>query len=264
MLAISRRTRGFTLIELLVVIAIIAILASILFPVFARARESARKVACVSNMKQLGTALFMYYSDYDAMLPSSVLMTNPPPTTLTWNPTNFVGFASLRGQLPPPSDAAWSSWPMLLYPHMKNRDIIWCPSDPSRTEDADKPVSYYYKAAIDYAWFGNAGVMARKEGDFDFPADQIIFWEHNSWHWGETGKGARDGVSINVTFLDGHTQTKRIKYSGYAANELPPGPLPASMKGEPAWFNHNYADDCVPNPSVDAYWDPHIYGDNLP
>ncbi len=63
-----RRRRGFTLIELLVVIAIIAILAAILFPVFARARENARKAACQSNLKQLGAAAMMYFQDYDERL----------------------------------------------------------------------------------------------------------------------------------------------------------------------------------------------------
>ena len=60
-----RKPRGFTLIELLVVIAIIAILAAILFPVFARAREAARKTSCLSNMKQIGLAAMMYVQDYD-------------------------------------------------------------------------------------------------------------------------------------------------------------------------------------------------------
>ena len=63
----NRKLTGFTLIELLVVIAIIAILAAILFPVFAQARESARQTTCVSNTKQLVTALTMYASDYDGM-----------------------------------------------------------------------------------------------------------------------------------------------------------------------------------------------------
>jgi prepilin-type N-terminal cleavage/methylation domain-containing protein len=61
--------RGFTLIELLVVIAIIAILAAILFPVFAAAREKARSISCLSNMRQMGTALMMYVQDYDKMYP---------------------------------------------------------------------------------------------------------------------------------------------------------------------------------------------------
>src|SRR5438045_1233710 len=66
-----RRGNGFTLIELLVVIAIIAILAAILFPVFAQAREKARQSACLSNQKQIGVALSLYVQDYDETLPSS-------------------------------------------------------------------------------------------------------------------------------------------------------------------------------------------------
>jgi prepilin-type N-terminal cleavage/methylation domain-containing protein/prepilin-type processing-associated H-X9-DG protein len=64
-----RRTSGFTLIELLVVIAIIAILAAILFPVFARAREKARQSSCLSNLKQIATATLMYAQDYDETMP---------------------------------------------------------------------------------------------------------------------------------------------------------------------------------------------------
>src|SRR3978361_1344117 len=65
------RSRGFTLIELLVVIAIIAILAAILFPVFAKAREKARQSTCASNLKQLGLAMLQYTQDYDeAVIPS--------------------------------------------------------------------------------------------------------------------------------------------------------------------------------------------------
>src|SRR6059058_2594607 len=66
---VSRQRRGFTLIELLVVIAIIAILAAILFPVFAKAREKARATSCLSNTKQLGAGLLMYIQDYDERMP---------------------------------------------------------------------------------------------------------------------------------------------------------------------------------------------------
>jgi prepilin-type N-terminal cleavage/methylation domain-containing protein/prepilin-type processing-associated H-X9-DG protein len=93
--------RGFTLIELLVVIAIIAILAAILFPVFAQAREKARQTVCLSNMKQMGLAVHMYAQDYDETLPLDGHVTK----TFTW---------------------VYS-----LDPYTKNRFIYRCPSDRS-------------------------------------------------------------------------------------------------------------------------------------
>src|SRR5947209_973259 len=73
----GKRASGFTLIELLVVIAVIAILAGILFPVFAQAREKARQAACASNMKQIGMAFRMYVQDYDQYFPSSTIEPRP-------------------------------------------------------------------------------------------------------------------------------------------------------------------------------------------
>jgi prepilin-type N-terminal cleavage/methylation domain-containing protein len=74
-----KHTRAFTLIELLVVIAIIAVLAAILFPVFARAREKARATACLSNVKQIATGIMIYIQDYDETYPAAT--TFPEPST---------------------------------------------------------------------------------------------------------------------------------------------------------------------------------------
>src|SRR5215211_7498689 len=102
---IRLRKNGFTLIELLVVIAIIAILAAILFPVFARAREKAREITCISNLKQLGTGIQMYAQDYDEYLPN-----------------NFEGKKDTNLW----SDLAGSG---LMDPYLKNKQIWFCPSD---------------------------------------------------------------------------------------------------------------------------------------
>jgi prepilin-type N-terminal cleavage/methylation domain-containing protein/prepilin-type processing-associated H-X9-DG protein len=97
-----RRNRGFTLIELLVVIAIIAILAAILFPVFAQAREKARSAACLSALKQYGLAMNMYAQDFDETYP-------------------FLNYGST-------SAGTKIIWSRLLYPYIKNKDIWRCPS----------------------------------------------------------------------------------------------------------------------------------------
>jgi prepilin-type N-terminal cleavage/methylation domain-containing protein/prepilin-type processing-associated H-X9-DG protein len=102
--------RGFTLIELLVVIAIIAILAAILFPVFARARENARRTSCLSNLKQIGLGAMQYVQDYDEKYPPSYLITaQTPPDGLQW------------------SGGAWF-WQQIIYPYVRSRQIYFCPS----------------------------------------------------------------------------------------------------------------------------------------
>lgn len=97
-----RSRKGFTLIELLVVIAIIAILAAILFPVFAKAREKARQASCVSNVKQIMNAAMMYTQDYDEKL--------------------------LRSDRHWGDGIPWITWPFLLQPYVKNWNVYACPS----------------------------------------------------------------------------------------------------------------------------------------
>src|SRR5262249_10916492 len=104
----QRQREGFTLIELLVVIAIIAILAAILFPVFAQAREKARQAACLSNHKQIGTALMLYAQNYDEQfLPLYIVARQYP----FYEPL----------------------WPALLEPYLKNRSVFREPSNVPRT-----------------------------------------------------------------------------------------------------------------------------------
>src|ERR1051325_357143 len=105
----SRSRSGFTLVELLVVIAIVAILAAILFPVFARAREAARATGCLSNLKQIGSSLMLYVQDYDERFP--IQLDRP----------YFADAYVLH------------AWPGLLQPYSKNFDIWRCPSSPDTT-----------------------------------------------------------------------------------------------------------------------------------
>ncbi len=100
--------KGFTLIELLVVIAIIAILAAILFPVFARAREKARQTSCLSNVKQMSLGMLMYVQDYDEKFPY---------------------YAQGSYTVDP-----WVFWPHQLQPYIKNWQVYRCPSSPYGAE----------------------------------------------------------------------------------------------------------------------------------
>jgi prepilin-type N-terminal cleavage/methylation domain-containing protein/prepilin-type processing-associated H-X9-DG protein len=118
----STRRKGFTLIELLVVIAIIAILAAMLFPVFARARESARKIQCLSNVKNIAMAVQMYLSDYDRFPPGE-----HNANVLHWLKNKMGccdrGIACRAMQANP-----YVRWPVVLDEYTKNRDVWRCPS----------------------------------------------------------------------------------------------------------------------------------------
>ena len=125
--------RGFTLIELLVVIAIIAILAAILFPVFAQARERARAISCVSNMKQIGIGLIMYTQDYDESYPAPQVLTAP----VNGEP---VGAFNSSNRWRTPIDSQ-------LQPYIKNDGVWACPSDSSPISPVD--TSFFHDGKYD-------------------------------------------------------------------------------------------------------------------
>jgi len=198
------RQRGFTLIELLVVIAIIAILAAILFPVFARAREKARQITCASNMKQIDTAILMYVQDYDETYPfagfwpwwfqgdngATIGSNNPYPGCLGWPCILPDGHATFAAR---------------LMPYLKSYDVWVCPSadnGPVNTGSGwvgqaskftvgagQKPISYWYSAQ-----FHNCPL-----GLVDEPANRGIL--------GETGR-RRNAYDLN-SGLDGYARASK-------------------------------------------------------
>lgn len=221
------KRRGFTLIELLVVIAIIAILAAILFPVFARAREAARATACKSNLKQIGNAVMMYTQDYDETLPFQSNMGAATPRY----PTNGLELLNTDD---------WGEAGDLVAPYIKNKEVFGCPS-------SIRPrVGVGWRYEHDYGW--NTNIFPSNTGyslaslqspaDLVFTADTSLEWlQPGQWTencgsgypggpngWGGTGPGrfkSRHSGMLNVLWGDGHvtaSKISRLKYSNLDLN----------------------------------------------
>jgi len=215
----TRKPKGFTLIELLVVIAIIAILAAILFPVFARARDKAIATACLNNVKQQAMGMMMYLQDYDGVFPDYVcrLSYNGPPRDWT---------------VVPWSAYMWPPWSVAIEPYVKNIGIFKDPAqsvamlwhydfctfkDPVWGDINTNP----YAGAIDRRRANLAGVA---EGNIVSPAEKPkIACIYPNMH-GEEGIGGNNrywsGNAIayvtNTAYCDGHakavTNTTSVEY----------------------------------------------------
>ncbi|MEN6545413.1 MAG: DUF1559 domain-containing protein [Armatimonadia bacterium] len=174
--------RGFTLIELLVVIAIIAILAAILFPVFAKAREKARQSSCLSNLKQLGLGMLSYVQDYDEMLP----------------------------QVYKDQGAARFWWFSDIQPYLKNYQLFKCPSNSSTRWSSG---TYGYALPMRHIWL-EGGVAQQKLGSFQRPSE-ILMAVDAEWPW--THYCSQDAVSCaccTVTCVPPYSPASKIHNDG--------------------------------------------------
>ena len=185
------RHQGFTLIELLVVIAIIALLAAILFPVFSRARENARKTSCLNNLKQIGLGIIQYTQDYDEMYPFRV------------NAGSSI------------------SWRTYIFPYVKSTQLFMCPSNPNKNTDSNhdgsspiKGLKISYSTNINLIGASSPPVAA---ADVAAPAQLIAVAEsveHNSeivinrsnFGQGTAGLFAGHLSTSNYAFADGHVK----------------------------------------------------------
>ena len=198
--------RAFTLIELLVVIAIIAILAAILFPVFAQAREKARQTSCLSNMKQIGLSVQMYVQDYDERL--------------------FFRSGDANSRSGKTISGDRYRWWNLLMPYIKNNGVLTCPSDAGPTLSADASS----KKVILRSYIACATAESLTLAQIDDPVETMVITE--KWNQDYTGPRTDSWIEpyngdfttdshdhtrlftasnrhqglINATFFDGHAK----------------------------------------------------------
>jgi len=194
--------KGFTLIELLVVIAIIAILAAILFPVFARAREQARKSSCLSNIKQLGLGMLMYVQDYDERFPNGRYVAGGAAGPLGDGNIVHNGWAWMvdsnwRGQVP--SQVYLRD---IVNPYISNNQIWLCPSD-------DRTATWSgYNLKMWLYWNGP------KLSQYSNVAGSVMWHEEEANHGDPQGVNSNDNrAQFNVCFIDGHA--KWVNHSTY-------------------------------------------------
>jgi prepilin-type N-terminal cleavage/methylation domain-containing protein/prepilin-type processing-associated H-X9-DG protein len=232
-----RRRPGFTLIELLVVIAIIAILAAILFPVFAQARSKARQASCLSNQKQVGLAIAMYAQDYDEVLPG-----NEHPGAGASQPLGWMQ------PFDPASPITYRVWAREILPYVKNMAVFRCPETKPRSSDGPcDPANNTCEVtnnpnAGTTNYLMNGVVDTRPLAAIPAPADIIILHEVRNYNRVaqqkpyiilEGSKRLATGIThayydrlhndgANLVFCDGHAKWQRKDAIQVAQFGLPP------------------------------------------
>jgi prepilin-type N-terminal cleavage/methylation domain-containing protein/prepilin-type processing-associated H-X9-DG protein len=231
---------GFTLIELLVVIAIIAILAAILFPVFAQARDKARSSACLSNTKQMGTAITMYAQDYDETLPRYWDSSSGEPRNGKGNDNpNPLGY-----------------WHNQIQPYIKNYNVFICPSATTAAErsidtgegtPADRIKTLAWRGSGSYgwnfwylgAWVGQTYTLAQ----VTYPSECIAIGE--MYHTQNAGVIYPPPLSVGTPDYNGWTKDKnarKTEWTNFAARHQGGNNL-VFVDGHSKWYRKDYVEN---------------------
>jgi len=204
---------------MLAVVLIVVAVGMLLFPPGYRPRNATRRSTCQSNLKQCAQALKMYCDDYNGMMPSSYLIHR----SNRWNRQDCIAFCTrlCTGDPKSPVDgypgAKRATWPQVLCDNMRNKEIMWCPSDPADHRGRDPVVSYWFKPAMDRAWYGCPDPK-RTMADYGYESDQVVFFEYSGWHYqdrrGLRAPGDGGNVEVNASFIDTHVKKMTIPACG--------------------------------------------------
>jgi prepilin-type N-terminal cleavage/methylation domain-containing protein len=217
------RSRGFTLIELLVVIAIIAILAALLFPVFARARESARRASCLSNLKQLGTAFMMYTQDYDEVYPSGLVLAVPgpeaqgsfammyarTPLSAVVSSGNLIGPLGVWALFRDRANQFRPSIAEQFQPYVKSTQVFVDPNDPQGLFGRNQWDPQYTR--ISYMWngglgLGNAGCYASNQPLTVASVNAPAYLQLVQDNWADMHTRGENPRRWQICYADGHAK----------------------------------------------------------
>jgi len=216
----KNNARGFTLIELLVVIAIIAILAAILFPVFARAREKAKQIACTSNVKQMGLAWLQYIQDNDEVFPprnspklADGVTNNPEWTNQVGSVNPATGFPCKPCRVKNRTTGVPYNPAVYAMPYVKSVAVFHCPSDSGIPSSANDPTSPSGKPVwqVEGTSYCINTVVTRvgNTANIPYPAETYLGAEVYSWHFTDAATlfTSKSGAPTRVAyFCDGHAK----------------------------------------------------------
>jgi prepilin-type N-terminal cleavage/methylation domain-containing protein/prepilin-type processing-associated H-X9-DG protein len=266
-------SNGFTLIELLVVIAIIAILASILFPVFARARENARRSSCMSNLKQIGLGFMQYTQDYDERYPMAAYhplgVGSNDPTVIQTDPSMPGAHYTVRQNSWPAGK--YITWMDIIYPYVKSVQLFKCPSYQATAPGDIVWPSYGYNGAIsNWAYYHQYHCYGPSCGTDDVPLSMaqvrrpaevyLVVEYQDPYAWaaepirqGEMARGA--DLAGGNSFVDPHLDGGNSVYADGHVKWV----NSAKMKAIPP--DRNWCNPQNPNPAVGycaPNWNPYI------
>jgi prepilin-type N-terminal cleavage/methylation domain-containing protein/prepilin-type processing-associated H-X9-DG protein len=208
----KQRAEGFTLIELLIVIALIGIIAAILFPVFARVRESARRSSCQSNLKQIGLGIAQYVQDNDERMP------------FIFQDYRTTGYKGLG------SNYQYQTWSSEIYPYVKSTQLFFCPSDSESRKKTNANMSSQYFKEI--SGDDTAGMIQSYGGNAMYinPSSTPLLAPFSSYRGGNPGDFSSYYMQVrNVASIEAPTTTVLVTevlwsdaatYGGYKVTSL--------------------------------------------